>query len=98
MMVRKLLMLGLLGLALAALAPMEPVGFNQSAEAQQLSRACQRVYSNYRAKRGPKAFAVTSGGGCGSYWGDSSLVGAQNGALNACRRKRSGCRLVGSLF
>ena len=86
-MKKSLLGSAILGLAIASFMPMDRIGFSQSAEAQSLSNACRQVYANYRGKRGPKAFAVTSGGGCGSYWGANSLAAAQNGAMNACRRK-----------
>jgi hypothetical protein len=97
-MIRHLFFSIVLGVGMAVALPMEPMGFNQTAEAQSLSNACKRVYAQYNSRRGPKAFAVTTRGGCGSAWAQPSLARAQAVAMNGCRRNGTGCRVVESSF
>jgi hypothetical protein len=97
-MIRRILVAAALGLGLASFAPMHELGFQHEAQAQAPSRACQGVYARYRNQRGPKAFAVASNGGCGSYWGANNMQTARNNAMRICNRNGRGCRVVESSF
>jgi hypothetical protein len=64
-----------------------------------MGQVCSQLFRTYAAKRGPKAFALSSDNRSCQWATNRDLATAQNVALRGCQqRARKPCRIMASQF